>query len=139
MLGGGRYDGLVGLFGVPPVPTVGFGWGDVTLINFLSGHNLLPELPPEVDLFIALLQADSIEAQKVIKSLRTSGLNIFTDLSGRKVGDQLRSALKKDIEFFVVIGENELKTERYALKNLKTNKQDEVSLDGLVKKIQNLS
>ena len=36
MLGGGRYDGLVGLFGVAPVPTVGFGWGDVTLANFLA-------------------------------------------------------------------------------------------------------
>ena len=42
MLGGGRYDGLVGLFGVKPVSSVGFGWGDVTLMNFLELHGLLP-------------------------------------------------------------------------------------------------
>jgi histidyl-tRNA synthetase len=40
MLGGGRYDGLVGLFGVEPVPTIGFGFGDVTLQNFLELHKL---------------------------------------------------------------------------------------------------
>jgi len=136
MLGGGRYDGLVGLFGVPPVPTVGFGWGDVTLLNFLGTHNLLPELSPEVNLFVALLEADSIEVQKIIKSLRRNDVNVFTDLSGRKVGDQLRSALKKDIEFFVVIGENELKTKQYSLKNLKTNKEDKLSLDDLIKRVR---
>ncbi len=47
MMGGGRYDGLVGLFGVEPVPTVGFGFGDVTLQNFLEGHDLLSPLRPE--------------------------------------------------------------------------------------------
>ena len=44
MFGGGRYDGLVGLFGVEPVPTIGFGMGDVTMHNFLDLHGLMPEL-----------------------------------------------------------------------------------------------
>src|SRR6185295_11165665 len=42
MLGGGRYDGLIGLFGVEPVPTAGFAMGDVTLANFLSENKLVP-------------------------------------------------------------------------------------------------
>ena len=55
MFGGGRYDGLVGLFGVEPVPTVGFGMGDVTLQDFLDVHGLLPKLQPETDAYVVLI------------------------------------------------------------------------------------
>ena len=65
MLGGGRYDGLVGLFGVP-VPTVGFGWGDVTLANFLELHRLTPDLRAETDVYVALIGDVAQEAQKQI-------------------------------------------------------------------------
>jgi len=47
MMGGGRYDGLIASFGVEPVPTVGFAWGDAPFVNFLEVHKLLPELKPE--------------------------------------------------------------------------------------------
>jgi histidyl-tRNA synthetase len=42
ILGGGRYDNLMDLFGVEPVPAVGFGWGDITTRDFLETHGLLP-------------------------------------------------------------------------------------------------
>src|SRR4029079_11539556 len=66
MLGGGRYDGLVGLFGVEPVPTVGFGFGDVTLENFLNGHDLMPPLRSETDMYVVLVGDVFSKAQKVI-------------------------------------------------------------------------
>src|SRR3990167_398005 len=50
MFGGGRYDGLVGEFGVDPVPTVGFGMGDVTFQNFLETNDLIDDLKTETDL-----------------------------------------------------------------------------------------
>jgi histidyl-tRNA synthetase len=43
LFGGGRYDDLVGIFGVEKVPGMGFGMGDVTIRDFLETHNLLPE------------------------------------------------------------------------------------------------
>jgi histidyl-tRNA synthetase len=95
MLGGGRYDGLVGLFGVSPVPTVGFGWGDVTLANFLQIHHLLPELKSETDISVVLIGDVAKEAQKPIAALRAAGLNVVVDLSGKKIGDQLKTAEKK--------------------------------------------
>ena len=76
MLGGGRYDGLVGLFGVAPVPTVGFGWGDVTLANFLEIHHLLPPMLPETDVYVALVGDMSQAAQKPLAELRAAGLNL---------------------------------------------------------------
>jgi len=116
MMGGGRYDGLVGLFGVQPVPTAGFGWGDVTLANFLQAHRLLPDLKPETDLYVALI--GGVDASKAIAELRRGGLNVAVDLSGRKLGDQFKTAEKKGLEYVLIIGEDELKTGKFKLKNL---------------------
>lgn len=135
MLGGGRYDGLVGLFGVSPVPTVGFGWGDVTLANFLQAHDLRPDLSPETDVYVALIGDVAEAAQKPIAALRTKGLNVTVDLSGRKLGDQLKAAAKRKLSHVLIIGEDELKTGRYTLKNLNTGSEQTASLDELAKTI----
>jgi histidyl-tRNA synthetase len=136
MLGGGRYDGLVGLFGVQPVPTVGFGWGDVTLTNFLQGHNLLPKLKPETDVYVVLVGDVLVRSQKVISSLRYKGLNVAVDLSGKKIGDQFKTADKKGIIYALVIGEDELQKEVFKLKNLKTGEEASGSVADLIKVVQ---
>ncbi len=136
MLGGGRYDGLVGLFGVNPVPTVGFGWGDVTLANFLELHNLVPGLKPETDVYVALAGDVGAAAQKPISQLRGGGLNVAIDLSGRKLGDQFKTADKKGITQALVIGDEELKTGKFTLKNLDTGKEQKLSPDAIIKKFQ---
>jgi histidyl-tRNA synthetase len=128
MLGGGRYDGLVGLFGVQPVPTVGFGWGDVTLTNFLQGHGLIPDLKPETDVYVVLVGELADKAQPAIAELRAKGLNVAVDLSGRKLGDQFKAADKKGVEFALIIGEDELNSGKFKLKNLKTGDERAVSL-----------
>jgi histidyl-tRNA synthetase len=133
MLGGGRYDGLVGLFGVAPVPTVGFGWGDVTLVNFLELHHLLPDLSPETDVYVALAGEVAEAAQQVIGELRAAGLNVAVDLSGRKLGDQLKAADKKGIASVLVIGEAELSTKKFKLKNLKTGNEQQQTLPQIIK------
>jgi histidyl-tRNA synthetase len=135
MLGGGRYDGLVGLFGVAPVPTVGFGWGDVTLANFLELHHLLPDLPPETDVYAVLL-GDPATAREPIAELHELGINVAVDLSGRKLGDQIKAADKKTIPFVLIIGEKELKTGIYALKNLQTGRQTTGSIAKLAEHVR---
>jgi histidyl-tRNA synthetase len=132
MLGGGRYDGLVGLFGVDPVPTVGFGFGDVTLANFLEIHELLPPIRTETDLYTVLIGDVFEKAQKSIAELREMGLNVAVDLTGRKVGDQIKVAEKKGIHYIVVIGEKELTEEQFTLKNLLTGVEEKHSLQRIV-------
>ena len=136
MLGGGRYDGLVGLFGVAPVPTVGFGWGDVTLANFLETHRLMPDLESETDVYVVLVGDVMDEAQAVIAQLRKAGLNVAVDLSGKKIGDQLKTASKKGVEQALIIGENELKTGNFNLKNLKTGQETTVDIRATIKALR---
>jgi histidyl-tRNA synthetase len=127
MFGGGRYDGLVGLFGVEPVPTVGFGMGDVTLQRFLELHNLLPELKPETDAAVILIGDVFKDARKMVAELRKKGGRVAVDTSGRKLDAQLRSAVKSGVPFVIFIGEQEISGSNYKVRNLKTG--EEMSLD----------
>jgi len=120
MFGGGRYDGLVGLFGVDPVPTIGFGMGDVTLQNFLEVHDLVPALRPGTDLYVVLIGDVYAKAQAVIADLREMGLNVAVDSTGRKADKQIKAAAKKGLHYAMFIGEKELGDELYEIRNLLT-------------------
>ena len=125
MLGGGRYDGLVGLFGVSPVPTVGFGWGDVTLENFLKTHRLLPALDSTTDVYVILVGEAQQAIHSAVAELRAGGLNVALGASSKKIGDQLKIADKKGIRYALIIGGAELKAERYTLKSLKDGSEQQ--------------
>ena len=132
MFGGGRYDGLVGLFGVEPVPTVGFGLGDVTLANFLESHKLLPAPHTETDAYVVLIGELYYGAQKMLSQLREEGVRIAVDISGRKPAQQIKSAEKKGISYVVFVGDQELQSERYKLKNIVAGEEQELSLERLI-------
>jgi len=120
MLGGGRYDGLVGLFGVEPVPTVGFGFGDVTFQNFLEGHDLMPNLRPDADVYVILIGNTYAPAQRIVEDMREMGVRVAVDITGAKTDKQIKTAVKKGIHYAMFIGEKELQEEQYEIKNLMT-------------------
>lgn len=132
MFGGGRYDGLVGMFGVEPVPTVGFGMGDVTLQNFLETHDLLPKLMTETEVY-AVLVGDVYEpAQKIVTQLRRSGVKTAVDITKRKLDKQLKTADKKGIRYALIIGEKELADEQFVLRNLHDGSQETHSIERII-------
>jgi len=132
MFGGGRYDGLVGLFGAEPVPTVGFAMGDVTLTNFLETHDLMPRLRPETDACVVLIGDVYEYTLPMLADLRQMGVNVAVDLTGRKPASQIKSAVKKGVPYAIFVGEKELADERYTLKNLDTGKEERHSLQRIV-------
>lgn len=132
MFGGGRYDGLVGLFGVDPVPTVGFGMGDVTLQNFLESHGLLPQPHSDIDANVILIGDVYERAQKLISELREMGLHIAVDATDRKLDKKLKSADKQGIRYVIFVGENELNEEQYPLKDLQTGDEEKHAVQRLV-------
>lgn len=136
MFGGGRYDGLVALFGVEALPTVGFGMGDVTIANFLEVHELVPEVRSETDIYVVLVGDVYDRAQKTITSFRDMGLNIAVDMSGRKLGDQLRTATKKNVPYALFIGEKELEENLFTLKNLRSGEEEQRSAERIASLVQ---
>lgn len=127
MFGGGRYDGLVGMFGVDPVPTVGFGQGDVGMQLFLESHDLLPKLNSETELYAVVFEGYYEKAQKLIHELREMGLNVAVDASGRKLDKCIRSAEKKSIRFVAFLGENELAEDQLTIKDIISGKEEKHS------------
>lgn len=136
MFGGGRYDGLVGLFGVEAVPTAGFGMGDVTLANFLESHGLLPQIMPETDAYVVLVGDVYKVAQRPLAELRDHGIRCAVDISDRKLGAQFKSAEKKGIAYVLIIGAEELKENSYTLKNLRTGEESRHGVSRIVSILQ---
>ncbi len=128
ILGGGRYDNLTALFGDSDLPAVGFGCGDVRLKDFLETHGLLPEYRPNTRMAIALTDlAFTREAVELAKFLRNQGISVSIDWTGKKVGDQIKNADKNKVPFVLVYGEDEVKSESYKVKNLKTGEEKSLS------------
>ena len=134
MMGGGRYDGLVSLFGVEPIATVGFGLGDATLANFLDIHGLMPTLSTQTSVYVAIINEEvTSQAIAAANKLRDQGINVAIDFSAKKLGDQLKTAQKKQINLVMIVGQNEVSTNRYTLKNLTTSNESKLSLEQIAK------
>ncbi len=135
MFGGGRYDGLVGLFGVDPVPSVGFAMGDVPLQNFLESHQLLPVLPIDTQVYVVLVGDVFIPAQKPIATLREEGVRVTTDMTGRKLDKQIQTAEKQGVPYVLFLGEQELESSQYRLKELATGNEQALSIERVIQTV----
>ena len=125
MFGGGRYDGLVALFGGEQIPAVGFAIGEVTLDNFLETHGLTPkEDGDKPQLYLGTPSARDIPAaQAFADMLRKEGCRVFVNLTNRPLGDQVKDAVKRSIPFFVAYGADEVANKTMHLKTLATGEE----------------
>lgn len=133
MFGGGRYDGLVGAFGVEPVATVGFGMGDAPIENFLESHKLLPNLRSTATVYAVIVGDVLKEALDVVRLLRSKGINVAVDLTGRKPEKQIKAALKLGTPYLMFIGEEELTNQKYILRNVETQNEEVLALSEIPK------
>ena len=132
LFGGGRYDGLVGLFGVDPVPTIGMGLGATTVQQFLEVHDLLPKLPSTTELYMIVLGDVQTKATQLADQLREEGVNVEVDITSRKLDKQIKTAVKKAIPHIVFIGEEEIASGVYPLKDTLTSNEQKVDLSRMV-------
>ena len=139
LFGGGRYDELLSLFGSDKVPAVGFGMGDVTIMEALKTYNLLPASTKRSTTDVEILCIDESvvhHAEKIADTLRASGVNVAINTSFKKIGDQIKHAEKTGIQYIMAVGENEVKSGEYTLKNIVTGEETKNSIEGIVKIIK---
>jgi histidyl-tRNA synthetase len=128
VFGGGRYDELLSIFDKETVPAVGFGVGDVIIRDILETYNLLPKLSPASKLHIAVMGEESIGfAQDLAQRAREDGIATTVDYSNKRVGDQIKYADKNHIPFVIVIGEEEVKTGKFKIKELSSGIETEIT------------
>jgi histidyl-tRNA synthetase len=132
LYGGGRYDGLVGLFGADPVSAVGMAPGLTMTELFLQTHDLLPKFSSTTEVYVVVLGDALSGAMELASRLREEGVNVELDITSRKLDKQLKTAIKKDIPFIVFIGEEELKTSVYSFKDTASSEEQKVSFERMV-------
>ena len=139
LLGGGRYDNLLELFDDEPVSGVGFGMGDVTVKDFLEVRHMLPEYAPPTKVYIAVAEPVlTNEAMKLAGEMRAQGVSVATDFGERKLGKQIETASKHTIPYLIVVGEDEIRTNTFKVKDLVTGEEKKLSRNELSQFFLNL-
>ena len=135
LLGGGRYDNLTALFDSEPVAGAGFGYGDVTMRDFLETHNLLTANITAPDLVVMPIEPKfNLEAQKVAQEIRATGLNAAVDFSDRKIGKKISAAGDQMVTYALPLGEEEVSSQMYTVKNLADGTEQSGTLAQLLEK-----
>lgn len=133
--GGGRYDDLTGMFGLPNMSGVGISYGADRIYDVMSELGLFPE-ETEVGtkvLFINFGEHEIKESMHLLSELRKAGIasEIYPDAA--KMKKQMEYADKKKIAYVVMVGSNEIANNTAVLKNMTTGNQQEIKQDELVK------
>jgi histidyl-tRNA synthetase len=129
ILGGGRYDNLVGAVGGDPLPGVGFAMGDLVISLVLQKFNCLPEglgaSPAEI-LVTVFDEQGMAESLRLSTELRQAGLKTATYPEPAKLGKQLKYADRMGMRLAAVLGPDELAAGQVAIKDLKDGSQQVV-------------
>lgn len=134
LFGGGRYDELLKIFGEDKIPAVGFGYGDVTMREFLEIHNLLPKYISSTEIMICVMDNEFNDAaDKTADGLRQAGINVAVNYSEKKIGDQIKSADKQSIPYIIVIGPVEAQGNSFNIKRLADGTEITTSLSETAK------
>jgi histidyl-tRNA synthetase len=136
LFGGGRYDGLVGLFGAEPISAVGMAPGLTMTELFLEAHELLPKLPSTTEVYVVVLGKALDGAMTLASAMREEGVNVELDITERKLDKQLKTAVKKQIPFIVFVGDEELETEIYPFKDTASSEEQKLSFERIVTSIK---
>lgn len=133
LFGGERFDRLIDIFGDYSLPSTGFAMGDYTLLEFLKGWKLLPDFSSEIDYLVTAWPSDESKFLKksleVADKLRAQGKNVVCWLdTNTKLEKQLKYADKKGIPQAVIIGEEELKSNKISVKDLNSGDQKTLQL-----------
>lgn len=139
LFGGGRYDDLTNNFVNGSIPASGFGMGDVTTRDFLTTHGLLPKLSPKTDLYICVAPETELEAvYDLARQLREGGVRVAVDISGRKLSDQLKSLDKRKIPFVLTVGPEELKNQKFVIRNTETREEKSGTIEEVLGVLKNI-
>lgn len=132
--GGGRYDDLTGIFGLKGLSGVGISFGLDRIYLVLDELKLFPEsIQNSLDvLFINFGKSEADKAIELAKLLRESNFRCEVYPDSAKMKKQMQYADKKAVKFVVIIGEEELNTNRVTVKNMLTSEQNTIDNSELV-------
>jgi histidyl-tRNA synthetase len=136
--GGGRYNTLVEEFEGPPTPCFGFALGLERLISLVP-FDKMESIETNPDVFVVSLGEEAkLKVFSLVHQLRSGGISVERDYNEGSIKSQMRKANRSASSFALIIGENEIKSGTYQLKNMKDGKQSNITAESCVEEIKAL-
>jgi histidyl-tRNA synthetase len=135
--GGGRYDNLTGIFGMPGLSGVGISFGVDRIYDVLNALDLYPKdsLQTTQVLFINFGEKETAYCLPIINKVRAQGIRAEIYPDSAKMKKQMSYANAKQIPFVALAGENEMQASKITLKNMETGEQQMLSPEELIAKL----
>jgi histidyl-tRNA synthetase len=137
--GGGRYDGLIGMFGKETIPACGLSIGLERILFVMEERGMFP---PELqtnsaDVMVTIWNEESIaESLKLANELRSKGLRVLVYPEADKLAKQFKYAGQINVPYVCILGENELAENKVAVKNMVSGEQEIVARENVAGKIK---
>ena len=136
ILGGGRYDGLSEALGGPAAPGIGFAIGEDRLVLSLQENTSAESVMRKPDVYVAPMAAMNGDAARLARELRKHDLVVELGDDTFRLKKSFEAATKVGAKYILIVGENEVKADAFALKNLATGEQVSVPRGELAEKIR---
>lgn len=137
--GGGRYDDLTGVFGLPNMSGVGISFGADRIYDVLNELNVYPESVSASTkiLFVNFGEAEQNYCLPLLAKVRKAGINaeIYPD-AGAKMKKQMGYADDKKIPFVVIVGTDEMQNGLLSIKNMASGEQEKITIDAIIEKLK---
>jgi histidyl-tRNA synthetase len=138
LVGGGRYDGLSETIGGPPVKGFGFAFGlDRMVMSMPEDEANRLRAAGAPDVFVVFLgDAARDHAFTIARELRAAGVAVVMEFEDRKMKKAMTAAAKSRARYALILGEDEIASGKYGLKNLASGEQESLSLDEIISKLK---
>ena len=136
--GGGRYDNLTGIFGMPGLSGVGISFGADRIYDVLNALNLYPdEITGNVKvMFVNFGQEEALKSLQYVNILRENGISALLYPDNAKMKKQMQMANDDKVPFVAIVGKDELEAGKIMLKNMETGSQELVSVEDIIEKLK---
>jgi len=137
--GGGRYDGLAGLLGLPPTPGTGYALGVERILMVARALDALPSAEASADVLVCSVEVEqALQAAGVARTLRSAAARVVLDVSDRRLDRKLRAAGKLGARAAVILGEQELAADSVVVRDLAARSQQTVPTAELLETVERI-
>ena len=134
--GGGRYDGLIGMFGKKEVPAVGVSLGLERLITIMEERGMLSDTEGKADAWVTVFDEEHlVQSLQIAQNLRASGVRTLVSMKVNKLAKQFKSAHQAGVRWVIVCGPDDLANNQCLVKDLQHGTQESVPLAEIYKSI----
>ena len=140
LCGGGRYENLTEKFGVKNMPGIGISFGMERIFELLDGNDNIQNIINDNKVLLSYLDVKFIpKCLEIANKLRVNNISVDLVTDNFKLKKQLKYANKNNIPYVLIVGEDEINTNYFTLKNMKNGEQEKKSIDDIISKMKSIN